>query len=235
MVTYIDEVYKRVKLIKQGRAQIAPELQAFAYWVSTTFGVDVLSVEYDHKKPKGLFRKEKPRLFPVRLEIILEYKRDFQTIYGVPYPDLRTNQVKPNQVKEAFVRYTHEHGLHPFDEDPKSFVIFSVFEPIAIEEAMSGVTDSQRDELIKRLGNDDIWLIHSNAIVGRLVFMFYTDQQRMHYESIGYKALYRSEYFKLVKPYDEFGYMDEADCHLEFDSKENFDNSYGGSWFGYDR
>ena len=50
----------------------------------------------------------------------------------------------------------------------------------------------------------------------------------------GYSNFLKS-YFEILKRHDEFGYCQEEDVSIEFESKENFETKYENSWFNYDR
>ena len=47
------------------------------------------------------------------------------------------------------------------------------------------------------------------------------------------KKIFNREYFAMIKPYDEFSYLDESTELIEMDSKAHFDTVYQSNWFYY--
>ncbi|MFA5519180.1 MAG: hypothetical protein WDA74_08005, partial [Spirochaetota bacterium] len=47
--------------------------------------------------------------------------------------------------------------------------------------------------------------------------------------------LFKKQYFSKLKQYDEFNYCTLNSLNVKFDTKENFEENYQGSWFYYFR
>jgi hypothetical protein len=109
--------------------------------------------------------------------------------------------------------------------------VFSSFAPLARQEADSRVTDKQVEGLRRSLAETALWTIA--RCFGRVDFMFYTDEQARAHAKAGFLDTYADSYFELLRPHDEFGYLSRSRFAVRFDSKENFEKKYDGSWFYY--
>jgi hypothetical protein len=112
-------------------------------------------------------------------------------------------------------------------------VIFDAFEPIAKEEANQRVPEEKIQELKSKLNIKDLWEI--SRFFSRTTFFFYTDEQVEESTRNGIKERLAEEYYKLVKYYDDFDYINKQDFSISLDSKENFDKNYDSNWFYYYR
>ena len=83
------------------------------------------------------------------------------------------------------------------------------------------------------LNSKNIWEIYREFET--TTFFFYTDKQLEQYLTDGTTEFLKKKYLDLLKKYDEFGYFNESIDFLNFDSKENFDQTYQSNWFYYSR
>ena len=112
-----------------------------------------------------------------------------------------------------------------------TFVVFSAFAPLARQEAFSKISRDKLKQLKIKLNNAAIWEIPYQ--LGYPAIFVYTNRQ-LHSEAIhALKERSKMEFFALIKPYDELNYISIEQFHVSFDSKENFDSSYGANWFNY--
>jgi hypothetical protein len=218
MITSSDCEYIETKKIKKGEVSLAPPFDELAACISTKYNVEVLNVIYDRIIPD-----DRPRL-----EVVLEWGKDKNKFIEGEFGNF--NKVLQGEVKSMFIDIVEKDSLHQFECD-KLFVIFSEFECIAKEEANSRVSDSDIDELKVELSNPAVWKIRPRF--GSVTIFLYTDSQLLECEKSGRKANYSEKYLAIVKMYDEFGYINNIS--VELDSKENFENTFKGSWFNYDR
>jgi len=65
--------------------------------------------------------------------------------------------------------------------------------------------------------------------------MFHTDAQARASAAAGLREAYADLYFELLREHDEFQYLRRSRFSVAFDSKENLDRNFAGSWFAYDR
>ena len=177
----------------------------------------VLNVIYDGARKS---------LHAPRVQVILELDREAKQFRD----GLNFDRAKQKAIASKFVEIVSCDKNHGYDLEGL-FVVFSAFAPLACEDADNQISDKEVEALKVRIGNPDLWVI--SRFFGYVTFMFYTDSQAQQYAEIGKKEEYASEYFQILKPYDEFGYLDQSRFRVKLDSKENFDQNYQGNWFYY--
>lgn len=216
MIVSSDQDYKETKRIKQGKQSVPEPFQELAEWISNKWSVSVLNVRYDSANS----------LHAPRIQVVLEYKSDAQKFHhGVNY-----DKKKQEAVAEKFLEIIGRDPSHEFDVD-RLFVIFSSFAPIAKQEADSKITNGEIESLKRKIGNPDLWKI--SRCFGHVTFLFFTDEQVERYEAQGKKGEYAKLYFEILKPHDEFGYLEQEAFEVNFDSKQNFDENYQSNWYYY--
>ncbi|MBM3301558.1 MAG: hypothetical protein FJY85_16620 [Deltaproteobacteria bacterium] len=216
MITITDREYKATKRIKQGKKALSPPLDELARWVAAKWGVTVLNIVYD--RPNSLHA--------ARVQVILEQDADARKFrQGVNF-----DAEKQAAIKKRFLEIIGRTPSHGYDVTGL-FVVFSAFAPLAKQEADAQIQEAEVETLKRRLKNPDIWII--SRCFGQVTIFFFTEDQAKQYEAHGKKAEYACRYFELLKPHDEFGYLKEQEYTVAFDSKQNFDEKYQGSWFNY--
>jgi hypothetical protein len=216
MITASDRGYKATKRIKQGKKRLAALFDELAEWIGAKWNVTVLNVQYDRANS----------LHAPRVQVVFEYESEARRFHrGVNF-----DMEKQEAVAEKFLEIGGRDPKHTFDVDGL-FVIFSAFAPVARQEADSQISDEEVQALKERIGNPDIWEIF--RCFGHVTFFFFTDGQVKRHEADGKKKEYAKRYFGILKSYDEFDYLKESEFKIDFDSKENFDENYNGSWFNY--
>jgi hypothetical protein len=221
LITPWDKDYKATKKIKRGEKSLKPPFTELAKWIAEKWDVSVLNVIYDR------IRVYEPPI--PRLQIVLEHERDSDKFHRSRFVmDAR----KQKAVASRFKRIIANNPKHTFNVDGL-FVVFNAFAPLAIWDACEHVPEEQIESLKKKLRNKDLWCIARQF--ASVTFMFHTDKQTAKHAGAGKKEIYAKAYFDLVKPYDEFGYLSMDDIQVQFDSKQNFDENYAGSWVYYYR
>lgn len=88
------------------------------------------------------------------------------------------------------------------------------------------------DEVLKRFlhsyENGDVWKVHCGD--RWLTVWFYTNNQIILNENLAVYRGMKEEYYKLVNKYLDLKISSSNDINLNFESKENFDTIYRGSW-----
>jgi hypothetical protein len=218
MTTIWDKEYAATKVIKQGLTKLSPPFDELANWIASTCQVTVLNATYDVRDS----------IHAPRLLIIFEHESEKKKFHR----GFNFDEKKQRDVQDKFVALVRNGNYTEYDIDGL-FVVFSAFAPLAREEADDRLSDLDLKCLQAQIANPDLWEIH--RCFGRVVFFFYTEEQVRRYVARGKKADYAKMYFAILKPHDEFGYLSENEFTVAFDSKENFEKNYGGSWFNYDR
>lgn len=77
----------------------------------------------------------------------------------------------------------------------------------------------------------DVWQVHCGDR-WLTVWLYSNDQIDQNKHLPMYQRM-KEEYFKLVDQYLDLEISSINDIHLDFDSKENFETKYGGSWQFY--
>jgi hypothetical protein len=220
MITYFDPEYKLTKLVKRGKRHLGAPFLELARWIAATRKVNVLNIVRDAIPPDG-----RPRL-----QIILEHPGEMEKFREGPLGNYKRDEQRT--VAARFKDLLADNGVKDFETDGL-LVVFSSFAPLAKEEADSKITEKEIEGLKRRIGNPGLWKI--SRCFGSVTFFFYTDSQARKHERDGLAEAYASRYFELLKPHDEFDYIRLDEFRVRFDSKENFDKNYKGSWFNYYR
>ncbi|WP_260580911.1 hypothetical protein [Sphingopyxis sp. PET50] len=221
MMNPSDESYRRTRLVKQGAAAMPPLFRALAEWIAAHYSSPVpLNIVFDSNEP----------LHGPRLDVIFERKRDadsFMTERTISY-----DPAKQAAIKARFLELLDESG-DTIAGAERLFVIFSAFEPAARREANSQMTPERIEEVEKSLSSTVIWKIRPGF--GTAIIFFHTEAQLKMTEDSDFRERCRDAYMAVLGRFDEFGYFRANPIGFAFDSKENFDAKYQGSWFAYDR
>jgi hypothetical protein len=213
-----DSDYQETKRVVLGLSKLVWPFDELARWIASTWQVTVLNVIYDGRNS----------LHAPRLNVVLENQWEAWGFYaGVNF-----DAVKEQAIKEKFYSLIAERSGGGFDVEGL-FVFYSAFAPIARSEADSHISEDDIKKLQHQIANPDIWRIWRSG--GAVTFFFFTEAQARRHAEEGNGASYAHLYFDLLKPHDEFGYLDEREFSVAFDSKENLDQNYAGSLFNYDR
>jgi hypothetical protein len=111
------------------------------------------------------------------------------------------------------------------------FVCYSEFSHIINQETGDKIPKDQLSALIDKYKKEDVWIIQM-LITGFKIFYFKERQIEIHRNDKFIEEM-KNDFFELIKPYDEFDYIRREQIWIGFDSKENFDKNYGGSWYNY--
>ena len=218
MVTASDPEYLATKRIKLGQARLDGAAGELAAWIATTYGVTVLNVVCNARTASR----------GPRLQIIVEHRTEAEKFHeGVNF-----DPQKQRAIRDRYLEIISKDGSTKADVDGL-FVVFSAFAPIAREETHSRVTDAEIAALLARIADPALW--HISRCFSRVTFFFYTEEQLRRAEAAGKRGEYSRKYFELLAGRDEFGYLDRDGFLVDFDTKENFDANFQGSWFYYYR
>ncbi|MDM8173166.1 MAG: hypothetical protein QHC79_17715 [Pseudosphingobacterium sp.] len=234
MILPSDKDYKATKLIMQGKAVMNSDFIELADFIYQTFGVSPVNIIYD------TFGKEnRPRL-----NLCFEFARS-KAIFSNQNQTLGYNAEKQKVIADKFtelvkneqpaldkriLNFFQKKRISKYKTDDV-WVIYSAFEPIAKAEAGNKINSNQIAGLKTKLNNLDLWEI--SRVDSYVTFFLFTEQQVQQYEHSETRKIWADEYFKLLKPYDEFGYFKRDNFNIFLDSKENFDKNYQSNWYYY--
>ncbi len=138
---------------------------------------------------------------------------------------------KQDAIRKRFGQLAIETKL-PVPDIDRLLVIFQSFERVARIEVNDAIPDSRLLELKVSLNDPEIWEI--SRCFDTATFFFFTDA---HVAQLTpeVRARYVFAYNKLALHFDEFGYIADKEIEVHFDSKENLDKNFGGSWLNYYR
>lgn len=219
MIVATDKEYIETKRYKCGEMQLQSPYSDIAHWIESKYTVKVLNVIYDR-----VIHNQRPRL-----QVCVETQEDCDSFRDSS--GLNFNEQMQSEILSQFLRFVKSENISI--NTNKLFVVFSAFAPIAMEEANNKINEEKIDKLVTELDNDELWKVRRSF--GRAVFFFFTEKQSKNANNSELLSRYSNEYFKLIKKYDEFDYLRKEQFLVSFDSKENFEKNYNGSWFAYDR
>lgn len=220
MIAPSDKDYQQTKQFMKAGALLESPFKQLADWVESTYSVHVLNVICDTVAPDN-----RPRL-----SVVLEFQEDALRFKEGAVGNY--NRIDQQRVKECFESILLDQKNTRFRTEGL-LVIFVAFEPVARAEAHQKVTEPELHRLKAKLGNQNLWEI--SRCFESVTFFFYTDAQVKQAEAQGLKESYAEEYWQLVQPHDEFGYLRKRGVRVGFDSKENLDSNYKSIWFYYYR
>ncbi|WP_339612829.1 hypothetical protein [uncultured Rubinisphaera sp.] len=216
MITPSDKDYQIAKQIKRGERSISHPYSELAEWIREKYSVNVLNVSYSKIKPDN-----RPRL-----SIDLETKTD-RKVFEISR--FSNDSKKSKRVVQKFSEILENSNLVLSLKD--IFVIFTDFESVARVEANENVPEEQANSLIPQFDKENIWCVQK--LFSSLIIFYHTEAEREQAVKSGMIEKYCESYSKIIKPYDEFGYLNSSPVIPGIDSKENLDKNYGGSWFYY--
>jgi hypothetical protein len=216
-----DPDYQDTKRVMQGQKTLAPALRALADWIATHWpGMTVLNLYYDLGERTA--RKGLPRL-----NVVLETEAECRQFQGSNFDPARQADLVA-----AFGDILTRHPGTAFSTRDMS-VVFTAFEPVARTEAIWSITREDIIVLEAKLNNPAIWTIKAEWH-GASVF-FHTEAEKKSLCDGPFSAACVDAFAEVVRKYDAFGYFARRPATLCFESKENFDKTYHGNWFFYDR
>jgi hypothetical protein len=227
-----DRGYLRAKLARQGAIRLDSRFGGFIDGFRERFGPEPLWLSTGNSG--------KPLRRP-RLDVVLERTRQHHAFVTAEYRDdaekareaarIFADQLLGADLRNMFRLSPHVPPDHQFRAEEIS-VSFWDFERVAKSEAHRLVTDGELIRFTSSLGlGDDLWQIQRYP--GPPIVFVHTDQQAAALKASPVRDVWADDYFALVQPHDEFGYLERAGIVIAVDSKENFDNSYSSNWYYY--
>lgn len=215
MVESSEMLYTDTKLYKQGKKKLSLNDQKLATWINERFNVNVINILLDK------INDNTPRL-----NIIFEYQYEENQMLDEHNLNFDINYQK--EISERFVQISGSHKSAEY-----IFVCYHSFSPIAIEEANQRIPTDKIIYLKDKYLKYNVWEIY--RVFGSVTIFFNTDNQVIENKESEINKQIRIDYFNLIKEYDEFDYITIETLDVSFDSKQNLDKNYEGSFFYFFR
>jgi hypothetical protein len=231
MTRYSDEEFKLTKSIKQGKIAMNIEFEPLANWIYDEYGTKPLNIIYK----RGLKHATRPCLDIIFEREVNFYYKDIIFIHNEIVTDAILKKFKETLINQGLYRKINFLNWLPGFKSKYNlddiYIWFSDFKFVAQTEANENVSQSE----IERISSEvDAGLIWSTTKFGSgITFFLYTEKQVAENTSNGLKAVLSQKYFEVLKKYDEFNYFDAESFSVGFDSKENLDKNYNGSFYDY--
>jgi len=224
-----DNTYIETKQIIRGEARMKADFVPLSAWIDETYGVKTVNISYD------VIEQGRPHI-----HVYVEYEHDWNKLLKLHYSSLDTIE---RQFRETIGRQglAQSNNLRArlFGQDKNVryltdyvHITFGAFETDVRKETRSNISQSQLDEFIKSLSNNDIWTIEFGYNTPPTFFVF-TDRQVQHYDQPAIKSMWTDQFYGFIKPFDEFNYFGRDRRQIAIDSKENFDNNFCSNWYYY--
>lgn len=214
MIESTEKLYTDTKLYMKGLKKMDSQYKELAIWVNKEFNVNVVNIILD--KING----DTPRL-----NIIFEHHYDEAKM--MDKDDLNFDINFQKQISKKFKNATGEL------ENEYIFVCYHSFSPIAIEEVNKKIPEIELINFKKKYSAHNIWEIY--RVFDSVTVFYYRANQVIENKRNGMSDLMKQDYLKLLKKHDEFGYISLENFEVNFDSKENLDRNYEGSFFYFFR
>jgi hypothetical protein len=213
--------YTEAKLILRGEKQLHPPFLQLSDWMRERYGLRAINI--NHKPPNNT-------ILSPHLDVMLKHREEVEKLYKGALFTARRFSKERKRIVRKFTDLLDEKMREKYRTDGL-VVLFEGFAPLAIEETLRAVDSSKVRAFEAELKNPCLWQIV--CLFGRPTFFFYTDEQVQESERSGLQKEYSKSFADLLKSHDEFDCVDRNTYSALFDSKENFDKNYKGSWYSY--
>ncbi len=212
-----DPLYKQCCAVLRGEQDIPASERQFCDWLSAEFCIATPVSAVSDPTPDGRNR----------LHVVLRTRADAEGFYT----ETEEFYGRDEEKQDAVLRKARACGL--LKSTDGWFVAWSAFEPVAIHEALSRVSDRTRKQVLRDFSAAGLSLVE--PLFAGTIMMFKTEAQRLAAENNGVQVQIADRWRAEVLPFDEFGVLATSDLEIRFDSKEVFRRDYDGSWFRYTR
>jgi hypothetical protein len=220
MVLLDDAIYEETKKIVLGKSKRSPMLIEFSDWCMEMFSVKVLNIEFSKLKHSKTNR--------YRLYVIIENTEDRRKMYS---ENFRPKEEHQRQIAIEFRKIALKYKFATENQLENLFVTYNDFSEEAKTEANWKAKKEVQDFIKKNYAVVwDVMAMFSNSVV-----FYYSDSDIAINASKGISDAIVSDYYEILKKYDELNCFTRENIHLKFDSKENLDKNYQGNFYYYSR
>ena len=214
-----EEAYNIVKKYKNNEIELEPVEKDFVDLLNKKYNAKILCYFYNYviqayeKRP--------------RLDIVIERTKDYNKFLD---ENLYFKTQIQNEILTEFKRLT---VFNEIENNKKIFVSFHNFEENAIIEAQGHIEDEDLKKIAESIDKENIWII-KKFFQGITIFLYRERTISLETKNT-ILELFKKQYFSKLKQFDEFNYCTLNSLNVKFDTKENFEENYQGSWFYYFR
>ena len=220
----MNKVYKETKKVLLGKQDVKSQYKNLIEYISKEFNIKVINIFVDTLKIRKQLENRIWIIVKTNEEcepfINHEYKNNVLDPFGTEYNKKLYNEIMLNH--KEIIKYPEQ----------KTFIVYKAFENDAIHEYYGKLPNNFFKKL-KRNFCEEIWEIRNLWSMNYV--MVYTNNQIDKCKE-KYESTLQNLIFQEIKKYDFCNLINsKEDIEITFDSKENFDNKYEGSWFYYTR
>ena len=211
--------YNIVKKYKNNEIELDPVQKDFVDLLNKKYNAKILCYFYNYVIQN---HEKRPRL-----DIVIERTKDYNKFLD---ENLYFKTQIQNEIITEFKKLT---VFNEIENNKKIFVSFHDFEENAIIEAHRHIKDEDLKKIAESIDKENIWII-KKFFQGITIFLYREKTISLKTQNT-ILELFKKQYFSKLKQYDEFNYCTSNSLNVKFDTKENFDKNYQGSWFYYFR
>ena len=207
-----DTAYIITKEIKRGKIELPEKFIPLRDTFFDQFGIT----------PINFFFEILPHNNKPRLQLIFNKTSELRKLR-----DQYAHNGFENKIIDIFISTYKHDNQYPTEN---SFIICSAFDQLSIFEAHLNIPEDELETGVKPLVKN-FWCIQKHHTASIFVFGLY-DCDTVYNQQQSEKV--QKVYFDLLSGYDEFNYLEKSESlKVIFDTKENFDKNYNGSWRNY--
>jgi hypothetical protein len=220
MVLLEKAIYEETKRIVLGKSTRSPILVDLSDWFLATFSVKVLNFEFSKLKYPGAKR--------YRLLLIIQTTEGYKEMYVGP---VKPKEEYQQQIADEFCKLALKYAFASEAQLENLFVTFNDFSEEAKTEANWKAAKEVKEFVKKKYPVAwDVLAMFSSSVV-----FYFSDSDIASNENNGTSKAIANDYYSILKKYDELNYFTRENISLKFDSKENLDKNYAGSFYYYTR
>jgi hypothetical protein len=220
MLLLDEEHYHETKNIVLGRSNKSPLVMELSDWFVRTYSVKLLNIEFDKMSTLNTKRH--------RLSVILENPEDYQKMHVSVHMPKKEYQ---KEIADEFQKLAAKYSFATEEQLEDLFVFYIDFSD---EVKMTVCQNAAKEvERVIKVKFSAVWDVFTSF--GKLFVFYYSDSDIINNEGNGISKAITEEYFSIVKKNDELNYLTIDNIWLKFDSKENLDKNYNGSFQNYIR
>jgi hypothetical protein len=217
----LDEgLYNETKNIALGRSTKSPLLIEFSDWFMQTYAVTLLNIALGKMATLNTNKH--------RLDIILENPIDYRKMHVSVYEPKKEYQT---EIASEFQKLAAKYRFAKQEQLEDLFVFYIDFSD-EVKITVCQKAAKEAEHVIKEKFSA-VWDVFTSF--GRSFVFYYSDSDITNNESNGISKAITEEYYSIVKKYDELDYFTIDNLLPKFESKENLDKNYNGSFQNYIR